>query len=237
MNYNNWMKDWLELYVKPATKTRTLAKYKRQTEIHILPLLGGYELCDLTAIVLQRFTVNLSEKGLSANTVNGIISLLKTSLKRAVQTGAVDKEFSHAVVRPKGKEKQVDCFTKDEQRRIEQYIFKKKKNKLFGVVLCLYTGLRIGELLALTWNDVDLGKGVITVSKTCGDRWDKGKYVKIIDTPKTDCSTRVIPIPKQLLPHIKAVKKQSKSDYVVDGKGEYGIGVRSYQNTLQVLAI
>lgn len=235
MNYKTWLNEWLDLYVKPATKKRTCEKYKRQCELHILPALGEYELRDLTAIVLQRFTVDLSRKGLSVNTVNGIITLLKASLKRAVQTGVVESDFSHAVVRPKGKEKQVECFTKDEQKKIERYIIKKKNPRLFGIVLTLYTGLRIGELLALRWNDVDLRKGIIAVSKSCRDSWQNGKYVKVSDSPKTDCSARVIPIPKQLLPHLKALKKHSKSDYVIEGKAEYGAGIRSYQNTFDLI--
>lgn len=223
------------MYVKPTTKIRTYKKYQRQIQLHILPALGEFELNDLTATVLQRFTVDLSEKGLSANTVNGIISVLKSSLRRALLLGVADKEFTAAIVRPKGREKQVDCFSKEEQRKIEQFIFEKKKNKLFGVVLCLYTGLRIGELLALTWDDVDLQKGIMTVSKSCHDSWENGKYVKIIDTPKTDCSVRTIPIPKQLLARVKEHKKSSSGNYVVIGKSIHGAQVRSYQKTFEML--
>ena len=235
MKYKNWLNEWLALYVKPTTKIRTYKKYQRQIELHILPALGEFELNDLTATVLQRFTVDLSEKGLSANTVNGIISVLKSSLRRALLLGVADKEFTAAIVRPKGREKQVDCFSKEEQRKIEQFIFEKKKNKLFGVVLCLYTGLRIGELLALTWDDVDLQKGIMTVSKSCHDSWENGKYVKIIDTPKTDCSVRTIPIPKQLLARVKEHKKSSSGNYVVIGKSIHGAQVRSYQKTFGML--
>ena len=78
MNYKNWLNEWLALYVKPTTKIRTYKKYQRQIELHILPVLGEFELNDLTATVLQRFTVDLSEKGLSANTVNGIITVSKS---------------------------------------------------------------------------------------------------------------------------------------------------------------
>ena len=218
MKYKNWLVEWLALYVKPTTKIRTYKKYKRQIELHMLPALGEFELNDLTATVLQRFTVDLSEKGLSANTVNGIISVLKSSLRRAVLLGVTDKEFTMAIVCPKQREKQVDCFSKEEQRKIEQYIFEKKKNKLFGVVLCLYTGLRIGELLSLTWDDVDLQKGIITVSKSCHDSWQNGEYVKVIDTPKTDCSERIIPLPKQLLSRLREYKKSSSGNYVICGE-------------------
>lgn len=235
MKDKDWLNEWLKWYVKPATKFRTHKKYKRQIEIHILPALGEYELHELTATVLQRFTVDLSEKGLSANTVNGIISVLKSSLKRAVALGIAEKEYTDCIVRPKQREKQVECFSKDEQHKIEQYIYEKKKTKLFGILLCLYTGLRIGELLALTWDDVDLQKGVISVSKSCHDGWKNGAYVKIVDTPKTLCSARVIPLPKQLLSKMKEHRKQSAGEYVVGGRSEYGAQVRSYQKTFELL--
>ena len=179
--------------------------------------------------------MGLSEKGLSANTVNGIISVLKSSLRRAVLLGVTDKEFTMAIVRPKQREKQVDCFSKEEQRKIEQFIFEKKKNKLFGVVLCLYTGLRIGELLSLTWDDVDLQKGIITITKSCHDSWENGKYVKVIDTPKTDFSDRIIPIPKQLLLRLKEYKKSLSGNYVVCGERVHGAQVRSYQKSFELL--
>ena len=235
MKYKTWLFEWLALYVKPATKIRTYEKYSRQIKLHILPALGELDLHELTATVLQRFTVELSQKGLSANTVNGIISILKSSLKRAVLLGVTDKEFTTAIVRPKQREKQVECFSKDEQRKIEQYILENKKNNLFGVVLCLYTGLRIGELLSLTWEDVDLKKAIITVSKSCQDAWENGKYVKRIDTPKTHSSTRIIPLPKQLLPHLKELKKMGKSNYVICGQRVHGAHIRSYQRNFELL--
>ncbi|MCI7094523.1 MAG: site-specific integrase [Clostridiales bacterium] len=235
MKYKDWSNEWLALYVKPTTKIRTYKKYRQQIEQHILPSLGEFELHELTATVLQHYTVDLTKKELSANTVNGIISVLKSSLRRAVLFGVADKEFTDAIVRPKQREKQVDCLSKEEQRKIERYIIEKKKNNLFGVVLCLYTGLRIGELLALTWDDVDLEKGIITVSKSCHDSWQNGSYVKIIDTPKTDCSVRTIPVAKQLLVRLKGHKKSLNDNYVVAGRSVHGAQIRSYQKTFEIL--
>lgn len=161
--------------------------------------------------------------------------MLKSSLRRAVLLDVTEREFTAAIVRPKQREKQVDCLSKEEQRKIEKYILEKKKGNLFGVVLCLYTGLRVGELLALTWDDVDLQKGIMTVSKSCHDSWENGKYVKIIDTPKTDCSVCTIPIPKQLLARVKEHKKSSSGNYVVIGKSMHGAQVRSYQKTFEMI--
>lgn len=110
-----------------------------------------------------------------------------------------------------------------------------KRDKMFGIVLCLYTGLRIGELLALEWSDIDFTKGELTVSKTCYDGQDEnGKSCRITGTPKTESSKRTIPIPKQIIPHLREIKKRSTSKYVV-GNGSKIITVRSYQRSFELL--
>lgn len=235
MNYKDWLNEWLIYYVKPMTKERTYKKYLRQIENYIIPKLGEYDVDNLSAHLLQKFTVGLSENGLAANTVNGIISVLKSSLKRAVILGVARAQFSDAIVRPKTREKQVESFSKEEQRKIEQYISNSKADKLFGIILCLYTGLRIGELLSLKWNDIEFNKGILFISKSCHDDWKNGKYVKIIDTPKTDCSERIIPIPKQVLYRLKELKKKTDNEYIIQGKSNYGAEVRSYQRTFESL--
>ena len=101
---------------------------------------------------------------------------------------------------------------------------------MFGIVLCLYTGLRIGELIALQWKDIDLQKGVLTVSRSCHDK--NGSIV--FDEPKTVTSCRVIPLPKQLLPKLKNIKKNSNSDFVVSMGGN-AVSVRSYQRSFELL--
>ena len=235
MRYKDWLNEWLDYYVQPRTKNRTFEKYSKQINKHVLPVLGEYNMDDLTAVTLQKFVAALIDKGLSANTVNGVITLLKTSLQRAVSVGVAQRQYSDFIVRPKTREKQVECFSKDEQKKIERYVFDKNKPKLLGIVFCLYTGLRIGELLALTWDDVDLQKGIICVSKSCHDSWENGEYVKVIDEPKTESSMRIIPFPKQLLPRLKELKKLTKSGYVIGGEHVHGAQVRSYQKTFETL--
>ena len=235
MLYKDWLDEWLTLYVKTSTKPRTYDKYLRQTQLYILPELGGYAIEDLTAVTLQRFSAGLSAKGLAANTVNGIISVLKASLKKSVALGVAERQFSDCIVRPRPREKKVNCFNAAEQRKIEDYIFKKRSPRLFGIVICLYTGLRIGELLALTWADVDFGQGIITVTKSCHDSWQNGRYLKILDTPKTQNSERIIPIPRRLLVYLKQLKKSARCPFVVAGKTEQGAQVRSYQKSFEVL--
>lgn len=113
---------------------------------------------------------------------------------------------------------------------MENYILGNQKERLYGIVLCLYTGLRIGELIALKWQDVDLRENMLVVSHSCHD----GKGGVVLDTPKTQSSCRVIPLPKQIVPLLKTLKRHSKSEFVVSNDGK-GVSVRSYQRSFELL--
>lgn len=91
-----------------------------------------------------------------------------------------------------------------------------KKQKLFGIVICLYTGLRIGELLALTWNDVDFKKGEINISKSCYC----GKRGRVVDSAKTDHSKRDIPMCEPIIKILRKKKNESDSKYIISSKGK-----------------
>lgn len=228
MKYRTWLSEWLEYDIRPSKKERTYQKYKVQVTRHILPDLGEYELNELSAVVLKQFAASFGKR-YSPNTVNGILTVVKSSLKRAVALEYAEKEFTGVIVRPKPSEKRAECFSLAEQRKIERYILGGNRGSLFGVVFCLYTGVRIGELLALKWEDFHLERGVFFVSKTAIDAWQNGRYIKRLDLPKTESSYRVIPIPKQLLPKLYELKKRKKSEYFIGGKSEYGMQIRVYQ--------
>ena len=159
-----------------------------------------------------------------------MISVIQSSLKTAHLLGLTREYTADKLKRPKLKEKPVECFTLAEQKRIEQEILNGKKDKLYGIILCLYSGLHIGELIALQWTDIDFTKGTLTVSKSCHD----GKDGIIIDEPKTATSRREIPLPKQLLPILKGIKKRSDSPFIVFANGK-SVSVRSYQRSFELL--
>lgn len=242
MQYKEWLKEWLECYVKPSSKQKTYIRYSEIVSQHIVGSLGDYEMTDISPLILQHFITKLllsgnlkTGKELSANSVNGIITVIQNSLKVAYAIGQVTEYRADKIKRPKAREKQVTCFTTSEQKQIENAVLNGKKPKMFGVVLCLYTGLRIGELLALEWSDVDLQKGIISVSKTCRDgKDDVGKFTRIIDTPKTQTSEREIPFPKQLIPYLLNLKRSGNSVYVVTSDAERLISVRGYQHSFEL---
>ena len=159
MKYGIWLDEWFRNYIQPSSKIKTCERYSEIIEKHLKVKLGEYELDELTPLVLQRYVTELlrsgnivTGKGLAANSVNGIITVIQNSLKLAYTLGELKEYTADKIKRPKTKEKEVSCFTLPEQKKIEQAVLTSKKPKLFGIVLCLYSGLRIGELLALEWS-------------------------------------------------------------------------------------
>lgn len=242
MKYNQWLDIWLENYVKPTSKTKTYSAYKQIVEKRLKPRLGEYEVSEISPVSLQRYITDLLQNGneitgagLSANTVNGIISVIQHSLKIACLTGETKEYIAGKIKRPKINEKKVSCFTVAEQKKIECAVLSDKRPKMFGVVLCLYTGLRIGELLALKWENIDFSAGTLSVEKTVHDGKDEnGCFGLVEETPKTQFSVRNIPLPKQLIPFLKKIKKETESEYVVSDKRR-GVSVRVYQRNFSVL--
>ena len=131
------------------------------------------------------------------------------------------------LIRPKIQEKPIEAFTEKEQKMIEHAVLMDKRERMKGIIICLYTGLRIGELLALEWDDIDFIKAELKVTKTCHDGKNKnGKFCRITESPKTLNSRRTIALPKQILPFLQEMKGKSTSSLVISsGKT---LLVRSY---------
>ena len=242
MKYKEWIMEWYENYVKPTSKTKTCICYSSIIGRQIIPKLGDYELDEITPLILQRFITELlttgnskTGGGLASNSVNLIITIVQESLETAVTVGLTETYIGDKVKRPKTKERKVESFSRTEQKLIEEAVLKHSKPRMLGVLLCLYTGLRIGELLALEWKDIDLKKRELSVNKSCTDYVSmEGKYIRVIELPKTDTSVRIIPIPKQLIQILRELKLNNKSKYVV-GEGSKVISVRSYQRSFEAL--
>jgi len=242
MKYELWLHEWIENYVKLTAKARTLQRYTEIVEQHLCPKLGDYEINDLSSIIIQKFVTDLTEhgnrrtgRGLSASAVNSIITVVQTSLRTAHNLGLLKVAIADKIKRPKLCEKKIECFSVNEQKHIENAVSESRKPYLIGIVLCLYTGLRIGELLALEWKDIDYMNGMIAVEKTCYyGKSNDGTFARIVDAPKTVSSRRIIPFPKQLTQMLKATAKNSKSQYVIEKSGE-PISMRTYQRNFESL--
>ena len=158
---------------------------------HLIPKLGEYDIQDISPIVIQRYITELLQSGnvkngdgLSSNSVNMMITVIQNSLKVAFNLGHVESYSGDKIMRPKIKEKENASFTPVEQKKIEQAVMSDKRSKMFEIILCLYTGFRIGELLALEWDDVDFSNNETHITKTCCDSKKDGKYHRQVNAPK-----------------------------------------------------
>ncbi len=237
MKYIDWLQNWLDDYVRPCVKPRTLERYEVVVRNHIRKDIGTLEIAELSPLVLQKFVTKLMScgncrtgEGLAPNSINSVIAVLQGSLKTACAVGVASEFAAGQIKRPRTREKTIECFSLPEQKKIESSALGSKKSKMIGVFLCLYSGLRIGELLALQWSDIDFKKGTLSVSKSCHD----GKNGRVVDEPKTRSSVRTIPLPKQLLPMLKIAKKNSDSPFVVSSGGK-PVSVRSYQRSFELM--
>ena len=240
MKLNEWLDIWLNKYTKHAVKLRTYDRYKYIIEKHINPKLGDYELGDLSAVLLQDFVLGELESGnlntsgaLANNSVIGIVNVLKGAVSLAKSLEIVEKDYTDKIKLPTPTEKPVTAFERHEQEKLEKYCLELKRNNYIGIVICLYSGLRLGELLALTWDDIDFHIGIMSINKTAYRVKQNGIPKIVIDQPKTKNSSRVIPLPKQLIEVLKKIKKSSNSNYVLSTRTGGIVGTRAYQKTYE----
>ena len=235
MKLKELLELWLERYMKHTIKIRTYNRYKSICELHLIKDLGEYELEELKPNVLQDFLLKKIDGNYSTNTIKGIVSVLKQALRLAITLEFVDKEYCSDLKMSSSEEKEISVFTKKEQQVIESFCLNHKKRNYIGIVICLYTGIRLGELLALTWNDIDFNSNLLTINKTSYSAKVDGKTQIIVDKPKTKKSNRVIPIPNQLVKLLRVIKKESNSKYVITTRNSGMVGNRSYQRTFKFI--
>ena len=144
MKYADWLVQWLDIYVRPTVKQRTFEHYRDIALKKIVPRLGDYPLEALSPTLLQAFAAELCKR-YAVNTVLGIISVLKNSLKTAHRTGVIDREYSCSIKMPKACEKEISCFSVGEQKKIEQAVLKRKKTASSGSFSASIRGFGLGN--------------------------------------------------------------------------------------------
>lgn len=224
---------------KYQVKESTYAHYSYIINKHILPYFCNYSLLEITAIIIEDYVseklshgkIN-SNNGLSPKSVKDILSVLKSILKYGEARGIISEKNLSSVRSPKMSKKVIEVLSEDEQKTIENYTVS-ADNMGFGVYLCLYTGLRIGEICALTWNDINEDISCISINKTLlriqNTDADSGKTKIIIDTPKTESSVRLIPLSPKLAQMLRDRKPLNVNNncFFLTGTDKY-IEPRSY---------
>lgn len=224
------LNDWIEIWAQTSfvnIKERSHDVYNYYLTFHILERLGNLQVEEISQETLQSYVLSLAlgDKCFSSNTIAESFRVLKACLLDYYEKYDIKPVKFKGVKIPTTARRKIRCFTEGEQRRIENRVNLVRNPSEIGVLVSLYTGLRLGEVLALTWNDVDFSKNLIYIDKAL---YYKGKQI-VISTPKTPSSIRVIPIPQFLLVLLRERKKHAVGEYVV--ADEFGLPIipRTYQ--------
>lgn len=202
--------EWL-ITNKNSYKKSTYQTYSYIIEKYILSSeISNVSVSNLNANNLVLFSEKLINKGLSTKTVNDIILILNSILRFASINYDADISLAPHI---KEQKKEMRVLSILEQQQLESYLKVDMDNYKFGILFALYTGIRIGELCALQWKDINNGN--IVISKTMQRlKNDSGKSVVVIDSPKTFNSNRTIPIPNFLNPIIEQ-RRDSPEKYIL----------------------
>lgn len=207
---------WTEEYLKEQEgkiKISTAKVYERYLNSFIKPFFGNIALRKINREILQAFVNSLSE--LSSSTVKGIFSFLREALKKAGKAEYIAPVWLDIEL-PKVKKREVEAFTREEQNKIERTLDIDENPNDIGILICLYTGLRVGEVCGLKWEDIDFETGTLLVNRTVQRMTVDGKSVLRELPPKSETSRRKIPIPSFLLNKLKEIKKNKSSAYVLN---------------------
>lgn len=228
MTLQKIVKEYLE-NIKYSVKKKTYLFYLQISEIYVARFNA-----DLTSENLNTFIIDLKEK-LSYSTTKTIKSLINRSLNFAFEKKNIDTKMQVEIQLKNKQAKKVEALEKSEQTKIEKYILDSKKYYHYGILICLYTGLRLGEMIALKWQNIDFKSKIIYIEKSVSTISQNHKTFTIEDMPKTTSSIRVIPISKQLLEILKVLKQNSNCEYVVSSRNEKQLQPRAYQKAFEDL--
>ena len=204
----------------------------RLIENHILPTFGEMALVEEQDV--QTFVFRKLNEGLSHKTIKDILIVLKMILRFGAKNQMTEYRQIDIKFPTERDKHSIDILNRSHQKQIMEYIRLHFTFKNLGIYICLSAGMRIGEICALTWDDLDVENGIIHVRKTIQRIYvieEHRKYTEVIlDTPKTKNSIREIPMTKNLLKMIRPIKKIVNGNFYVLTNEPKPTEPRTYRN-------
>lgn len=216
MLYKDYLNTWLKDQ-KTYKKYSTYTNYCNIVHNQIIPNIGGIETDQLDDDLLQEFVLNRLNHGrcdgaggISQKYVKDIIAVLKLSLKKEIN-----------IQLPYCPPKEVEIFEKSDQITLINHLQSEITNKNFGILLTIHTGLRIGELCALKWSDINFDIQTLHVNKTMIRTYTKEDGSKLhITSPKTRSSIRSIPLNKWIM-QFAVLLRGEPDEYLITGREQH----------------
>lgn len=217
---------------KQYVKKSSFAAYALLIENHIVPAFGKLQTVkeqDVQTFVLQKL-----ENGLNQKTVKDILIVLKMILKFGAKHNWIIYQPFDIQFPTNHNTYQIEVLSRTHQKKIMQHTKAHFTFRNLGIYICLSTGIRIGEVCALTWSDLDTDTGVVKICKTIQRIYTIEKTTKktelIIDSPKSKNSIREIPMSRELLQLLKPLKKIMNPTFFVLTNNEKPTEPRTYRS-------
>lgn len=214
-----WLPRWMENELQRSVKPSSYQVYLNQARRHLLPALGPLRLSDLTADAVLALVREKEAAGLAQSTVRGIYRLLAAALRAAQEEGLIRVNPCRRIRFRQMETAEQRVLTPEERAAVRNAAETDGLPALVG----LYTGMRLGEVCALKWTDMDWDKRTLAVHRTvqrvaCPGREDGAKTCLLIGTPKSKQSCRVLPAADFLLERLRALRAaEPDGEYVFGG--------------------
>lgn len=206
-------KDDKRQYVKKST----FSAYMLLIENHLLPVFGSKYHVEEPEV--QNFVFQKLKEGLSQKSVKDILIVLKMVLKFGVKQKWLEHRQFDVQFPTEYKKANIEVLSRTNQKKLMNYVQEHFTFRNLGIYICLSAGMRIGEICALTWEDIDVENGVIHIRRTIQRIYviDTGirKTELILDTPKTKHSIREIPMGRDLLKILKPIRRIVNNNFFV----------------------
>ena len=225
--------QWLDS-CKHRVKQSTYAKYYAILHNHILPAFKELPISELTTEYTQKFSEELlNSKKLSPKTTKDILTVLKTVLKEA-ENDMNASPISNKIILPKTPKNEIRVLSHSEQNCLASYLMKQLDEYNLGILLSLFTGMRIGEICALKWRNISLSQQVIRVEATMQrikviDDCANADTKVLIDTPKSQASIRTIPITAFIAQLLSQFQCNDPEAFLLTGQADRYIEPRTLQ--------
>lgn len=217
-------------YSKIHLKGSTYLKYSNLIDKHIIPELGDICISQINSVLLADFMNHKLKHGridknggLAASYVKNIMIIVTEIINFSIDEG-YSSPIRIKLHMPKNEKGEIRVMDKINQKTLEDYLFSHLTPTNMGILLSLNTGLRIGEICALKWSDIDFQKAILKVNSTVSRvKSDDGssKSKLIIDTPKTQSSIREIPIISQLIKPLIFLYETRNSEYIISAETSF----------------
>lgn len=221
VSLRDWMERWMLLELKGRIRASSLQTYRNLCRKHILPRIGELDIAQINTATAHALAAEMQAEGLSNSTVAGAYRLLSAAMAFAVEEGYIRKNPCKKLRLERAEAGEQRVLNRDEHRQIRRAA---ADSGNLPALLGLYTGMRLGEICALKWEDVDWAREMIvvrrTVQRVARTAPDGGQRTMLaVGSPKTSCSHRAVPVPAFLLAMLKERREGSASEYLFGAPG------------------